>query len=88
MTSVTGEQVRNSILASGITWFPLRTCSVCNCIVGYEIYLSCPFWRGECECSSIWSPERRTWQDIANLINMQDSDASKIEIASKFGLKL
>lgn len=55
----------------GITWWPIRTCSICNVPVGFVIEHGHVAWRSACGCSSFggWSP--RTWDDIADHYNRQ-----------------
>lgn len=93
--TVTAKQVRDAVAAAGLTWMYFRQCSVCLSVTNYQVYRGMIFYNGSCwtcqnkSCEfSAQESGQRSWEDIADLINRQNNDADRIEIASKFGLKL
>lgn len=82
---ITGEQVKEAVLASGITYIHHHDCNVCKYWIAYVIINNNLYFSPSCSCS--WSPSRlASWDEAANWINMQTNEKAKIEIMKKFGI--
>jgi hypothetical protein len=65
----------------GVTYMPLRECSICNTEIGYEIIDDCPYFNPSCSCSVTTSPlEPTSWKEMANLIGRQGSNLVKQQL--------
>lgn len=73
------EEFRAAALARGITWWPIRDCSICNAPIGYRLH---PQRRSHdlppevafdsaCDCNQLDGLEPRTWDDVAAHYNLQ-----------------
>lgn len=91
MRQVTAEEVKAAVEAANLQEVTLRECSMCGGPLYYTFEPDGPYYHPACDCSpySTYAPaERRTWQSIADLINMQSNPAAQEKIALLFGLKL
>jgi hypothetical protein len=86
--SVTPEQVRQGMADGAIVEVPHHACAFCKFMTRYVLGDDGQLWFDPgCHCNEGgWEP--RSWQDAADWINMQPSDAIRIEIASRFGVTL
>jgi hypothetical protein len=87
MRNVTAEEVEKSAHEHGLRFVKVRTCSICDAPIGYVFDDEAVYWDGSCNCLSRYTPpEPRTFQDVANLINMQNEEW-KPKMAALFGVK-
>lgn len=86
---ITGEQVKNAVIAANIDTVNHHECSICGCMVRYIINDGDLFFDPSCFCST-WATgyEPRTWDSAADWINMQSNENWRIEIAKRFGIDL
>lgn len=81
---VSGEEVKQAVLAAGITHIPHHDCSICHELIGYAVYDGYLYFESGCGCS--WSPpEPRGWEDAANWINMQTNEDVRKKLMKRFG---
>jgi len=83
---VTGEEVREAVLNSGIDYIESHDCGICREYVGYRIIEKCLFWDGSCGCCRT-GPQLRDWSTLSDWVNMQDGQ-NKIDIAAKVKVEL
>lgn len=57
----------------GITWWPIRDCSLCGVPIGYRFAGELVAFSSSCDCNSLAGLESRTWDDVAGHYNMQTS---------------
>ena len=85
--SITGQQVKDAVLAAGLTSIPHHACSICGCMTTYSISSGHIWYNPTCSCASYRSwLQPRTWQDAADWINMQENEMARTEIMQRFGL--
>ena len=85
MSNVTGEQVRDAMMAGDIDRVPHHDCSICGEWTFYARQNDQLFYSSACGCA--WSePRWRDWGDAAEWINMQSAPEWKEKLAAKFGL--
>jgi hypothetical protein len=85
---VTGDQVRDAMVAANILRVDLSTCTFCHCITFYTRQGDQLFFSPHCNCTAEVTPlEPRSWQSVADNINMQN-DEWKVKVAARFGLSL
>lgn len=66
----TVEEIKNQIRNKNITYIATRECSICGCVIGFEINDGHPFFDSNCDCTSFWSdPQHKTWQEVADFFN-------------------
>lgn len=84
---MTGEQVKEAMIAKNITYVPHHNCGGCGEMIFYSREGEQLSFNPGCGCS--WSPpEPRSWDDPAYWINMQSEDHWRVDIAARFGLIL
>ena len=87
MRKVTGQEVRESVLANKIQYIPHHKCAICYSEVFYSVVEGDLYFNSGCDCS--WGyPSQYSWDKAAEWINMQKVDKHKQEIAKRFGLEL
>lgn len=66
---ITGEAIRDAVLAAGVKRIPARTCSICHSPLEYLVSSAGGlYFSGDCECTSYSSPPTPCdWEDIAEL---------------------
>lgn len=79
----TGDDFRKQVKLHGITKWPSHPCSICNVWVGYEFHDGAPYYNSSCGCSGGSALQVRTWDDVAEMYNMQVTP-SVIEKMDKF----
>jgi hypothetical protein len=85
MSDVTGEQVRDAMIAADISVAPTRECSLCGYPMSYSREGERLFYDPGCDCS--WrGREPREWQSAADWINMQTNPTIRDGIRARFGL--
>ena len=86
--NVTTEMIRTAIKNTGKEFFPVRECSICNTSIGYVLYGDFFGYDSSCGCTT-WAsdPQKRDWDDAADLINMQTNPTAKVRIAAVFGFE-
>ncbi len=88
MDNVTGDQVRDAMIAANLVHVDLRECSLCGSTIFYSRQGDQLFFHPACDCTTYHGPpEPRSWQSVADTINMQN-DEWKPKVAAKFGLSL
>ena len=86
MKDVTAEQVEQAVKATGYASIRVRDCSICGAPLGYSFQSAIPHWNGACDCGSYYSePQPRSWQSIADSINMQNAEW-KPKMAALYGI--
>ncbi len=82
-------EVKEAMEKANINWVEVRRCSICDCPVAYERKGEDLFFDGNCDCTSFWNPPQpRSYEEIAELINIQSNSEYKTELAHKFGFQL
>lgn len=81
----TPAEVRLAIIAAGVTTIDTRECSICGTKLFYLFDQNAikntedegVYYSTDCDCVSYRTPpQSRTWEDIANSINMQMTNES------------
>ena len=86
MNKVTGEQVRDAMIAANVTHVDHHDCGGCGAMVFYSRQGDQLYFNPACDCGG-WSPaEPRGWNDAAEWINMQRAPEWQEKIAARFGL--
>lgn len=84
MKQVTGQQVKDAMIAGGITRVDHHDCGICGVMVFYFRDGEQLYFNSGCGCC--WSPPQpRDWEEVANWINMQNDEWRK-KIMLRFGL--
>jgi len=85
MRDVTAEEVRQAVLDSGVSRIDSHDCSICHSMVGFNISDGRIFWDSNCGCTVHSSePELRSWDSIAENVNMQTNEENKRRVAKRF----
>ena len=88
MSNITGEQVKEAVLATGITRVDHHECGFCQVMVHYVIKGENLFFDSSCNCTTLFSDlQPREWDYAANWINTNEGENRK-KIAALFGLDL
>jgi len=85
MKEVTGEDVKQAVLAAGLVSIPLRECSMCGVEISYLVEGGVLFFDSSCGCEQA-PPKRVKWEALANLINRQTEEKHRLSLMAKFGL--
>jgi hypothetical protein len=85
MENVTGEQVRDAMIAAGIESVDHHPCGGCSHMVQYFREGDNLFFDPSCKCIAGNGPEPRSWDDAADWINKQSHPEAKVNIAKRFG---
>jgi hypothetical protein len=88
MNEVTGEQVQAAVMKAGITRIEYFPCSTCGYPVAWLVQNGELYFDPGCDCTRRQPLRPRKWKDAAQWINMQDTPATRSEIAARFGLTL
>lgn len=88
MNNVTADEVKTAMIAANISKVDCRNCSLCGATLRYYRDSESLYFDSGCRCTSINEWQSRSWQSVADWINGQHNDQSKIEIAARFGLSL
>jgi ribosomal protein L37AE/L43A len=84
MGKVTGNQVREAMMAANITQVDHHECGICGEMTFYSREGCNLFFNAGCGCA--WSPPQpREWNDAAEFINMQDAEWQE-KLKACFGL--
>ena len=82
---VTGEQVRDAMVAENIARVMHHDCGICGEWTFYERQDDHLFYSSACGCS--WSqPQWCDWSDAADWINMQRNEQVRADLLARFGL--
>lgn len=89
---ITAEQVKEAVLKAGVTEIEDHPCHFCGYMTKFSIVNGIIWYDSGCFCTATrdemsgehW--ETRTWQSIADWINMQDNEEARKMVAGKFGL--
>ena len=83
---VTDDEVEAAAISAGLTYVPHHECSICAEWVGHSIYARTGnlFFEPACGCSYS-PPEQRSWQSVADEINMQN-DECRVKLMQKWGM--
>lgn len=85
-STYTAAEVEWAVRNAKLTTVELRRCSICHAPLRFLLGASDPLFDGSCDCGSVrWPPRRHSWQDIADLINMQPTPEGRASMAAKFG---
>lgn len=84
---VTAEQVETAMRAAGITEVEHHRCAICRCMVFYRLRGDQLYFDSACACDWSTAGEPRTWQQVADLINMQSTLEWRTAMAARFGIK-
>ena len=85
---ITGQQVKEAVIAAGITYVFYRHCTLCGLPIGYTVCNGLLYFDHSCSCSKHRSAlEPESWEEAAHWINLQDTEAARRGIMSRFGLK-
>lgn len=70
---VTGDLLRQQAIKYDVTHWIIHSCSLCGVPVGYffESDKSGVWFDGSCNCSSVFGPQVRSWDEIAGHFNLQ-----------------
>lgn len=86
---VIGEQIRAAVMAAELTHITSHECSICGKWVFYTVQgsdkTSGLYFHPACGCCYS-PPEPRTWDSVADWINMQDNEVARTRIMAKFGM--
>ena len=86
MEQVTGDQVREAMVAADIDSVDHHDCGYCGAMVFYSRSGDRLFFNPGCGCS--WSPQQpREWSDAADWINMQSTPEVRNMLRAKFGMR-
>jgi hypothetical protein len=81
------EQVRNTMLISGIETVEYQECGCCGEIIFYSRIGDRLFFNAGCGCG--WKPpEPRGWGDASHWINGQGNDKCREELMQRFGFSV
>ena len=83
---VTAEQVEDAVKRAGIIRIDHHACSLCGYMTHYLAKNGFLFFNPGCFCV-FRLPVQRTWQDAADLINLQSNEDARIKLIVAFGLK-
>lgn len=83
---VTAQQVKDAVIAAGVTEVLHHDCAVCGEWVRYIIHRENLYFVPSCGCSWTPYPELREWQDAADWINMQTNENVRSELMKRFGI--
>lgn len=83
---ISAEQAKKQIQAGGQTFLPHHDCSLCGVTVGYVIRGDDVYYRSACGCSSADGFHESNWGEIADDVNMQQTDDIAAKVARRFGL--
>lgn len=82
----TGEDFKRAVEEHGITYWPVRDCSLCGYelayLFGHEDYEV--IFDAGCDCVRIHKRHVRHWPDVANLYNMMIQDPEVKERVKQF----
>lgn len=74
---VTADEIRESVVKNNIDCFPIHCCAICGEWVGYRFFR----WPNQevvfdssCFCVSYENVQPRSWEDVADYINMQSNE--------------
>lgn len=85
---ITGEQVKQAMIAKNITYIDHHNCGGCGSMVFYSRKGEQLYFNPGCGCSARSDPaELRDWEEAAAWINMQSSEEWRTKIAQRFGLE-
>lgn len=84
---ITGEQVKNAMIAAGIEKADHHKCGICGYMTAYLRDGDQLFFDPGCYCSDGFI-QLRGWESPAEWINMQTNLEGKKRVAEKFGLDL
>lgn len=88
MDNVTGQQVKDAMIAAGIETVDHHECGGCRYMVQYFREGESLFFDPSCNCTSGSGPEPRPWESAADWINMQSRPEAKVQIAKRFGFQV
>ena len=88
MKKVTGLQVKQAMIEKNITKIVLRECSMCGTPLYYLRDGEDLYFNTACDCVSYQPPpEPRSWESVAEIINMQTVEKWRNGYMSMFGLE-
>lgn len=73
----TAKQLEEQAKKLGLTFIPLRNCSICNYPYGYHIYKDTVEFDSSCGCCSSY-PRTITWGDIAESYNFNQPEKNPL----------
>lgn len=82
MTQFTAEEIKAH---TKVAEWPLRDCSICGSWLRYYFDGDDVGYDSSCDCVSLAGIERRSWQEVADLINMQNDEVQKRMLAELAG---
>lgn len=83
---ITGEQVREAMIAAGITVVNHHECSICGVPVCYFRVDDRLYFDSSCDCASS-TPRQSSWEEAADWINMQSKPEHRAILMRLFGLR-
>lgn len=84
--NVTGEQIKDAMIAASIEWVSVHKCSLCGYQCGYARVANHLFYDAGCGCL-YRPPELREWDSVADFINRQSDPDTRQRLAASFGAK-
>jgi hypothetical protein len=86
---VTVQELQDSCMAKDIWYVDHHDCSICGEWTRYLIdsEINAVYYDSSCGCSSS-CPTPRSWDEVAEFVNMQSQSEIKKEIALRFGIEL
>lgn len=83
--TVTAADVEKAVREMKITRWTRRRCSLCNAALRYYFETYGVFFDSNCNCVTYFtSPREGSFQDIADAMNMQPTDAARQELWNSF----
>lgn len=90
MNPVTAEEVRDAMIAAGITRIDHHECSFCGSMVFYYRIDDKLYFESRCNCTrfsgTVTHPAERDWQSAADWINMQNCPSWQKKLKEQFGI--
>ena len=81
------EEIKESVIKNKIDfWYPF-SCSICGREYGYYFNGDKVLFNGACDCSCIFGKRFASYQDIADLYNINKNEKFRQEILNYFKLK-
>jgi hypothetical protein len=85
--TVTGQQVKEAMIANDITYVDHHECGICGVMVHYFRDGEFLYFDPRCGCGCGGMPQEREFEDAARWINMQDKPEIKAKLARRFGIE-
>ena len=84
---ITGEQLKQAMIAANITRVDHHDCGICGYMTAYVRQGELLYFDPGCDCSFRGALEPRPWEWAARWVNEQDAEW-QIKLAAAFGLQI